>query len=79
MRSKDRSMAQTLEAVLDRHHAATERALLDLRKAGFERITSIEDAYTRLEAQRHFAGFTQDQIDTAMYAIERAKAQRAGH
>ena len=76
MKRKDRAQATKLEAIMRRHDAWEKRTIADLRNAGFERVLTIEDARDRLAAQRSLGGFTQQQIDIALYAIERAKKRR---
>lgn len=75
MRFADRIAASNLEAIMARHDKAVERTLSDLKVAGF-RETTIEAAYQRLDAQREFAGFTQDQIDQALYAMRKRARER---
>jgi DNA-binding transcriptional regulator PaaX len=76
VRSTDRWAAQKLESILARHDAWVARTLADLHEAGF-RENTIRAAYERLDAQREFAGFTQDQIDQALYAMRKRARQRA--
>lgn len=76
MKRADRIQAQLLESIMERHRAWEKRTLIDLRQAGFTGLETIEDAYRRLDAQREFAGFTQQQIDIALYAMEKRRRDR---
>ena len=73
-------MAANLESVLSqftaRQEALEKRALADLHAAGFIQISSITDAFERLEAQRELPGFTQAQIDMVLY--QRHSRERKG-
>lgn len=75
MRASDRWAAANLETIMARHDAYIARTLRDLTAAGFKEKT-ISAAYQRLDAQREFHGFTQDQIDQALYAMRKRSRQR---
>jgi hypothetical protein len=69
MRRADRAKAAKLESILERHESREKQTLFELAQAGFK-IQTIADARRRLTAQRKLAGFTQDQIDTAIRAAQ---------
>lgn len=75
MNRADRVAAARLESIMERHEAWEKRTLTDLHQAGFH-VASIDEAKDRLDAQREFAGFTQQQIDIAMYAMEKRRRDR---
>jgi hypothetical protein len=73
MNRADRSKAANLETILARHDAAEARTLADLRRAGFH-FRTIAAARQRLAVQHRLPGFTQEQIDTAVRALDKGKA-----
>lgn len=73
-------MAEKLESVIRRHEkqrmTLDVQAVHDLRAAGFTTILTIEDAYTRFDAQRRHPGFDQLQIDIVMHQEARTKKRK---
>jgi hypothetical protein len=73
---QDRFKAGALERIMRRHEGWQQRTISDLRNAGYH-IDTIAEAHERLDAQRAFAGFTQAQLDIAMYAVQKQNDRKA--